>query len=227
MNRSMVVVLSVIALTGCGSSGNAAIGPQPATDPGTVNIADADASPSSSGGSTGGSSGGSCGCTTGATGPAGATGPQGPAGPTGAQGPAGAAGAQGPAGPSTPGPAGPQGEQGPQGSAGAQGAQGPAGPTGATGAAGSGLSQSAIYFVQITGSIAASGSGSAFAACKAKDDVLLSGGCIVGGEGVTINGFGPRNDGVSSPNMYWYCSGLSTTGIEAALDVTAECVTMP
>lgn len=225
----IVFISSIVLLTGCGGGSSGAPDQKdPVVQNGNVNLADADAAPSSSG-STGGSSG-SCGCSDGAQG---AVGPQGPAGVAGPQGPQGATGAMGPAGVGPQGVRGDEGPAGPQGPAGAAGSIGPQGPmglqgaTGAAGASGAGVSTSAVYFVTETITVPLGGSGNAFAACKTPTDVLLTGGCTTGGIGQTLNWFGPRNDGVSSPHMYFTCESTNNNGSSgAALTVVAECLTV-
>lgn len=230
MAKYIIVFLSsLVLLTGCGA-GAGAPGQVVSTTDNGVNLQDADAAPSNPSSSGSGTSNTSCGCTEGATGATGAVGPQGPAGPVGATGATGAAGPMGPAG---VGPQGPQGEQGPAGPAGPTGAQGPQGPqgpagqTGATGAAGAGVSISNVYMVTESISVPLGGSGNAFAACKTSKDVLLTGGCTTGGIGQNLDWFGPRNDGVSSPNMYFVCESTNNNGSSAAaLTVVAECITV-
>lgn len=222
MAKTICVLFAMMVLTGCSGSAS------PTTDtvkldPGSVSLQDADAAPAQ--GSSSGSSG-SCGCTDGPQGPIGLTGATGPQGPAG---PAGAAGAQGPGG---SGPAGPAGEQGPAGPAGPAGSVGPVGPqgiqgaTGAAGAAGAGLAVGSVYFVTGTSMPdAVSGGAVAFAACKTDTDVLLSGGCIF--EGQLLEVFGPRNDGLQSKNMYWFCQGYNTSSGTTTLTATAECLAVP
>ncbi|MEE9339616.1 MAG: hypothetical protein V3U87_16195 [Methylococcaceae bacterium] len=192
------------------------------------------------GGGHGGGHGGRSGCRygrcggggRGSRGPAGPQGPAGPSGSDGAMGPAGPAGADGAVGPA--GPAGADGAVGPAGSAGADGAAGPAGPAGADGAEGpagpaggaGGLTTTTNFgecsYTDLTiyehGSV---NSGVCSLSCG-EDEVLVGGGCRVGGTG---NGVLTTNQ--PSGNA-WECDfvnlGSDTKAPNFDVKVTTICV---
>ena len=133
-------------------------------------------------------------------------GPQGLRGLTGASGPTGARGIAGPTGPA--GTTGPQGNTGDTGVAGPTGAKGdigdvgPAGPIGPTGPAGPGITKDRIYHVQASVTVTRADMTELF--CPDVNDVLLTGGCAVGG--ATLRGSYPignlyNNDAVAG----WRC----------------------
>jgi hypothetical protein len=217
-SKYIVLLSSIVLLTGCGSSGGASSVSPSVTGSAGMNLADADAAPS--------------------PGSEGATGSVGPTGATGAQGPAGAPGAKGATGPMGPaGPAGAQGEQGPAGPAGvagaagtpgAQGPQGIPGAVGATGAAGSSsITRANIYTVTgatiIVGAVSA---GLAEAACTGANDVLLNGGCTWSSNGLELRGFGDQ-PGTTTYDATWRCYVYNPGGSGLPAAATATCLKVP
>jgi hypothetical protein len=145
----------------------------------------------------------------------GLTGEQGPMGPVGPQGPSGERGL-----------AGQDGQTGPQGPRGATGAQGPQGPQGEPGEQGPAISQSNIYVVDDDRTSTAGFLGVFEARARCSDgDVVLNGGCMLGGEigqDTHLSGSFPAYNGVV--NNGWSCRVNKDSGGIISLTARVTCL---
>ena len=207
----VLVVATLVLLTGCGTSGSASSSdPSGKTPANRIETKD---------GATGGST------TVGEQGPAGPMGPAGPQGPKGDQGEPGAAGPVGapgaPGADGAPGAQGPAGATGPAGPQGIQGVPGPQGPTG-------NIVKGNLYTVTGPSNIALplNGSSSSAVCNLGLKDFVLNGGCQVG-TGLQLDQFGAGNMTDVNVHASFGCSAWNPTNVGSPITATAVCVRVP